>query len=461
MAPKFGTSGLRGLVCDLTDDLCARYVRAFLDVMPPGDLLYVGRDLRPSSVRIAAAVAGAADGRRVIDCGALPTPALALVAMAAGAPAVMVTGSHIPADRNGLKFYRPEGEITKADEEAISARSGAASGAVALVEAEAFDAAAAYEARYVDFFGPGALLGLRVGVYEHSTVARDGLASVLSVLGAEVVRFGRSDNFIPVDTEAVSPEMRAALGAWVREHGVDAIVSADGDADRPLLTDASGRVVPGDVLGALTAMALGADVVVTPVSSNTLIERCGAFRRTLRTRIGSPYVVAGIEEVQGDGSRPVGFEANGGFLLGFTAEREGRRLPPLLTRDAFLPILSVLAMARTEGNGVAGLLARLPQCYTAADRLEDAPTDRSQALVAHLSRDEATRMGFFEGFGEEAAVDLTDGLRVSFTGGLILHLRPSGNAPELRVYAEAGSHEAAEAAMREVLARARQALSTG
>ncbi|WP_284163987.1 phosphomannomutase [Frigidibacter sp. SD6-1] len=458
MAPKFGTSGLRGLVSDLTDDLCARYVRAFLDVMPPGDLLYVGRDLRPSSPRIAAAVAGAADGRRVVDCGALPTPALALAAMAAGAPAVMVTGSHIPADRNGLKFYRPEGEITKQDEEAISARAGAASGTIQPTGREAFDAAAAYAARYVDFFGPRALSGLKIGVYEHSTVARDGLASVLPALGAEVVRFGRSDIFIPVDTEAVSPDMRAALGAWAREYGVDAIVSADGDADRPLLTDASGRVVPGDVLGALTAMALGADLVVTPVSSNTLIERSGAFRCTLRTRIGSPYVVAGLAEVAGEGGRPVGFEANGGFLLGFTAERGGRRLPPLLTRDAFLPILAVLAVARAEGNGVAGLLARLPQRHTAADRLEEAPTDLSKALVARLSGDEAARAAFFDGYGREEGLDLTDGLRVTFERGLILHLRPSGNAPELRVYAEAADPEEAERAMRDVLARAWRAL---
>ncbi|MEZ5885742.1 MAG: phosphomannomutase [Paracoccaceae bacterium] len=461
MAPKFGTSGLRGLVSDLTDELCARYVRAFLDVMPPGDLLYVGRDLRPSSARIAAAVAGAADGRRVVDCGALPTPALALAAMAAGAPAVMVTGSHIPADRNGLKFYRPEGEITKADEEAISARAGAVSGAIAPARVETVDATAAYEARYVDFFGSGALSDLRVGVHEHSTVVRDSLASVLAALGADVVRFGRSETFIPVDTEAVSPEMRASLVAWAREHRVDAIVSADGDADRPLVTDASGRVVPGDVLGALTAMALGADSVVTPVSSNTVIERSGAFRRTLRTRIGSPYVVAGLAEMSGDDCRPVGFEANGGFLLGFAAERGGRHLSPLLTRDAFLPILSVLARARSERGGVAGLLARLPQRFTAADRLEDAPTVRSQALVARLSGDEATRAVFFEGFGQEASVDLTDGLRVTFDSGLILHLRPSGNAPELRVYAEADAPEEAERAMREILGRARYALASG
>ena len=116
--PRFGTSGLRGLVAELTDDLVARYTRAFLKHLGAGDRLLIGRDLRTSSPRIATAcaTAAAAEGFAVTDCGALPTPALALEAMRLGVPAVMVTGSHIPADRNGLKFYRPDGEIEKADE---------------------------------------------------------------------------------------------------------------------------------------------------------------------------------------------------------------------------------------------------------------------------------------------------------------------------------------------------------
>ena len=121
MAPKFGTSGLRGLVTELTDELVADHVRAFAAACPTGGGLFVGRDLRASSPRIAAAVTGAAlaEGLPVTECGALPTPALALAAMRAGRAAIMVTGSHIPADRNGLKFYLPSGEISKADEAAI------------------------------------------------------------------------------------------------------------------------------------------------------------------------------------------------------------------------------------------------------------------------------------------------------------------------------------------------------
>ena len=121
MPPKFGTSGLRGLVVELTPALVADHVQAFLASCPVGTGLWVARDLRPSSPKIADMVMQAATdmGVPVVDCGDVPTPALALAAMNAGAAAVMVTGSHIPADRNGLKFYTPEGEITKDHEGAI------------------------------------------------------------------------------------------------------------------------------------------------------------------------------------------------------------------------------------------------------------------------------------------------------------------------------------------------------
>ena len=358
MAPKFGTSGLRGLVSELSDGLCAGYVRAFLQITPHSGRLMIGRDLRPSSERIATAVAAAAaaEGLIPVDCGALPTPALALAAMEAGAPSVMVTGSHIPADRNGLKFYTPTGEITKADEAAIlAAYSGAAD--CPRVDAEQDpEALPAYRRRYLGFLGRSALSGLRIGVYEHSSVARDLLSETLRFLGAETVSLGRSDDFIPVDTEAVDTETRAMLAGWANQHDLAAIVSTDGDADRPLMTDAKGTVIPGDVLGTLTAGLLGADTVVTPVSSNSMVELSGRFGRVIRTKIGSPFVIAAMEAAP-DGARVAGFEANGGFLLGFAAEGRGGTIAPLATRDAFLPILVPLARGR-EAQEHAGQTGR-------------------------------------------------------------------------------------------------------
>ncbi|PZX13479.1 phosphomannomutase [Palleronia aestuarii] len=453
--PKFGTSGLRGLVTQLTDELVAAHVRAFAGACATGGRLFVGRDLRASSPHIAAVVAaaGRTAGLTVTDLGALPTPALALAAAKGEGGAVMVTGSHIPDDRNGLKFYTLLGEITKADEAAIAAAVAAAAPAPPADPNEDTkgvpgDGAAPYRDRYVTAFGTQALAGMTIGLYEHSTVARDLLAEILEGLGAGVVRLGRSETFLPVDTEAVSAEMREELRAWAAAHDLDAIVSADGDGDRPLLADADGEVVPGDVLGLLAARAIGAEVVVTPVSSSTAIEASGAFGQVVRTRIGSPHVIEGIVAA-GPEARVAGFEANGGFLLGFSADLPGGPLTPLLTRDAALPLLAALVAAREAG--VAATVAALPARHRAADRLTGIDMGAAAALLARLDEDGVAREEFLGTAVTE--IDRTDGLRMTLGDGRIVHLRPSGNAPELRCYGEAESMAAAEALVEGTLAR--------
>ncbi|MDF0601678.1 phosphomannomutase [Psychromarinibacter sp. C21-152] len=463
MAPKFGTSGLRGLVTELTDDVVADYTRAFLASCPTGGRVFVGWDLRPSSPRIAAAVTAAAGamGLPVTRCGALPTPALALAAMEAGACAVMITGSHIPADRNGLKFYLPTGEISKADEARISAALGPGSGTTPGTPPETApetapevtdtdEAAGDYVARYATAFGASALGGLKIGVYQHSSVARDIMVQAVEALGGMAVALAPSDTFVPVDTEAVDPDTRGMLNAWCREHGLDAVISTDGDADRPMVTDATGRIVPGDVLGPLTAGFLGAEVICTPVSSNTAVDGMG-FSRVLRTRIGSPYVIAAMEDLAGQ--KVVGYEANGGFLLGFAAAAPAGPLAPLMTRDSLLPILAPLARARAEGRTLADLVATLPARFTAADRVAGIEPEDSAAFLDGLRGDAAARAAFFDTGSDEAEVDETDGLRVTFATGDIVHLRPSGNAPEFRCYAEADSPERAEELLQTHLAK--------
>ena len=461
---KFGTSGLRGLVAEMTDALCADYTGAFLAHLEAGGArpaaVLIGRDLRPSSPRIARACAGAitARGIEAVDCGALPTPALALAAEARGLPAIMVTGSHIPFDRNGLKFYRAEGEITKADEAGMLARLGASTpggGPEGGVVADG-EAARLYLRRYLDFFAPGLLAGRRIGVYQHSAVGRDLLAEALSALGAEVVALGRTEQFVPIDTEAVRPEDEALARDWVAEHRLDALVSTDGDGDRPLIGDERGAFLRGDVVGVLAARYLGAEAVATPVSSNTLLELSGWFPRIARSRIGSPFVIAAMEELMAAGGLVVGYEANGGFLLGGPVTGpSGATLAPLATRDAMLPLLCVLAMAAEEGVALSALTAGLPARFTASDRLADFAPERSAALLAALAGEAAARARLLGAIGAEAvAVDLTDGVRMTLKGGEIAHLRASGNAPELRCYAEADDPARARAIVAALLGKA-------
>jgi phosphomannomutase len=461
----FGTSGARGLVTAMTDEVCFAYVCGFLQHMDdigqfnPGRAVAIAGDLRPSTPRILGACAAAIRhmGGQVDYCGFVPSPAVAAYGFAQGIPSLMVTGSHIPDDRNGIKFNRADGEVLKPDELAMRAHTVTLpdlfDAAGMLVQPEGcgplIDVATPYAARYVDFFSADALRGLKLGIYEHSAVGRDVLARIVAALGAEVVRLGRSEKFIPVDTEAVRAEDQALAHDWTRDLGLDAILSTDGDSDRPLLADETGAWIRGDVLGILCAQALQIKAVATPVSCNSAVELSGAFAAVRRTRIGSPFVIEAMKALLADFGSVCGYEANGGFLLGTPVQSEGSTLAALPTRDAVLPMLSVLAAARRQVTTLGALQAQLPARYTFSERLQSYPTDQSQTLLARLQdgtlEDVLTRTSAMFGqlVGNATAFDTTDGLRITFDGGDIIHLRPSGNAPELRCYTESRTPERA------------------
>ncbi|WP_117192977.1 phosphomannomutase [Rhizobium terrae] len=455
---KFGTSGLRGLVTDLRGRASALYTQAFAQHLietgaaAPGSSVLVGRDFRSSSPEIAATAIGALKraGLSPIDCGAIPTPALALYGLNLGAASLMVTGSHIPDDRNGIKFYRPDGEIDKRDEERITAIAEALDKTeIDFAPGEAPDQSAEAEALFLTrnaaLLPAGALSQIRIGVYQHSTVARDIFVDVLKGHGAEVIVLGRSDHFIPVDTEAVSAETIALLKSWAREHRLDAIVSADGDGDRPLVADETGEPMRGDLLGLIAAQFLGAQVLVTPVTSNSGIEKAGDFT-VVRTRVGSPFVIASMLAALNAGQAGVmGFEANGGLLTGSEFTVAGGRLDPLPTRDSFLPVLAVLSLAASTKKPLSEIAASFRLPFAAADRLENFPIETSAALMAHLRQSDDNLATFLAPISRVAAKSDIDGLRVTLADGRIVHFRPSGNAPEMRCYVEARGEDEARA----------------
>lgn len=458
MTLKFGTSGLRGLVSELRGPPARTYTIAFArmllgrGVLSEGDKILVGRDLRSSSPEIAGIVhaAIAEAGLVPVDCGTLPTPALALYATGKSAPAIMVTGSHIPDDRNGLKFYRADGEIDKRDElEIVAIHAGlqAANRPEPSVEPVQLgsEPSAGYRAHFLGFFQPDSLSGLRVGVYQHSSVARDIIVDMLCALGAEAVPLGRSAHFIPVDTEALRQEDLSLLKGWAATEPFDAIVSADGDGDRPLVADAHGSFVRGDLIGAITARFLDADCIVTPVSSNSALERCGHFATVVRTRIGSPYVIEGIGTALAQGAKcVVGFEANGGVLLGSSVEKDGRTLAALRTRDSLLPILCALSTIAATGRPLAEIAAGFGFLAATSGRLEGVSAEDSASFLKRLATDAVYTGTLFEVLGGVAYIDNRDGVRITARNGEVVHFRASGNAPELRCYIEAKTESRAD-----------------
>ena len=535
---QFGTSGRRGAVVDLTQ--LEIYINAlaeleYLQSLPRkeggiarGEDFFIASDLRPSSSAYVSEQQGRGEltqaiieavrsaGMHPVYLGRIPTPALTAFALAQSRGSIMVTGSHIPFDRNGYKVNTARGELLKHHEQPINEH-------VAKVRARfysetfrhsPFDAQGrfkaghrdlpavnpaaeqAYRRRYVDFFGRTSLAGLRLLAFQHSAVGRDLLPVILRALGAEVIEAGRSEQFVPIDTENIDAEQLARMQALVDDaatrHGpLDALVSTDGDSDRPLMLglepDGTARFFGGDLIGMITAEFLGADAVVVPISCNDAIDR-GVHKGIVepKTRIGSPFVIAGMEAARARGKQAVcGWEANGGFLTGSDILNNGNKLTALPTRDAVLPIVAVLAAARQQGLSLVELFARLPERYSRAALIRQFPRAISLDIIRRYSphdpaiievefapdevrvlawNGEARSMEaaeasalqdvraalsrFFQpadGFADITRINYLDGIRLYFSNGDVAHLRPSGNADELRIYAVADTLERANA----------------
>lgn len=521
---RFGTSGVRARVEELTDVevyCLTRGTLAYLEQIgkvtqkarPREEIaIPLAGDLRPSTARLLEATAKAIQdaGYQVDYGGRIPTPTLTYCALKRGVASFMVTGSHIPADRNGQKANRCDGEVLKSDEpgiisavESFRAQEYARpAGASMFTQEGSFKPgyrstlppvnpklAEDYRDRYRTVFAQDALAGLRVLFFEYSAVGGELLPQILSDAGAEVICAGRSEEFIPLDTEAVSDAQLSLLRELIEQSGpVDALISSDGDSDRPLVIGVNGAELtffPGDLLGAVVAEFLGADAAAVPISANPVLEafleRRGIAVR--RTRIGSPYVIEAMQRWQNEGKqRVVAWEANGGFLVGSDIPLGDGVLEALPTRDAALPILCVLAAARRQGLGLAKLLERFPPSFGQFDLIDAFPQELSQQLVSYFAledprveelRFEQARVVLLDGSGQElgsfptgsvegqawlgrkrlleqvfsarlgfsplASINVLDGVRCYFENGEIVHIRPSGNAPQLRIYAFAAT----------------------
>ena len=414
----FGTDGIRGLAFGdlLTEDLTRQVAASAVRVLG-GSRVVIGRDTRPSGPALEkAAVEGfTAAGADVVLLGVVPTPAVAqVVASGAADLGLVLSASHNPAPDNGLKLFGRDGhKLTDAQEDAIESGLGVLGSGRGQVS-DGADLVEGYVASLLSAVGP--LSGLRVVVDAAEGAASTVAPEVYRRAGADVVAIHADGDgeHINEGCGATHPE---SLAVAVLEHRADIGVAHDGDADRCIVVDAAGRVLNGDQVLGLLALArkeaglVASDVLVATVMSNLglalAMEQAGI--ELVRTAVGDRYVLEAMLE---HGYR-LGGEQSGHVVL----------LDHATTGDGLLTALQVMDRVVRTGLSLA--------------ELADVVTLLPQVLVnVRADRNRATAPDVLAAVAAEE-----EGLAGS---GRVL-LRPSGTEALVRVMVEAASQQLAEA----------------
>ncbi len=332
MARLFGTDGVRGVAnLELTAELAmALGSAAARRLATSGEtrrrVAVVGRDPRASGEMLEAAViAGvASEGVDVLRVGVLPTPAVAYLTSAYDADfGVMISASHNPMPDNGIKIFGPGGhKLDDATEDRIEelvqqgpgARpTGAGIGRVVAAE----DALERY-LRHVGKAATTRLDALTVVVDCAHGAASDAAPRAYRAAGANVIPINAEPDGLNINDGCGSTHMQTLRSAVV-SYGADLGLAHDGDADRCLAVDAHGRVIDGDAIMVVLALAmreageLASDTLVATVMSNMglhlAMRSAGIDVRT--TGVGDRYV---LEELRA-GRFALGGEQSGHIVL--------------------------------------------------------------------------------------------------------------------------------------------------
>ncbi len=417
----FGTDGVRGIAnIDLTPELAFRLGRAAASVLGEerrGRFL-IGRDTRASGVMLEAALTAAicSVGSNVLRGGILPTPAVAYLARLQGATAgIVISASHNPVEDNGIKFFGRDGfKLPDAVEDQIETTLNRNDlprpGGLLVGGAEDLPDAGDVYVDYLCAMCTTPLAGLRVLVDCAWGAAWAVAPALWRRLGATV---------IPINAQADGGRINVGCGSThpevlqraVLDHGVDVGFAHDGDADRVIAVDETGRIIDGDAIMGVCALHLlsqgrlaGRRVVAT-VMSNLGLEI--ALRRagiTLdRTAVGDRYV---LERMRALGASLGGEQSGHVIFLDHATTGDG-----LLTA---LQIVNVMMETEKRLSELAGPIERYPQILrnvAVADRDSFSRQSRIQEAIADAER------------------------RLGGRGRVLV--RPSGTEPVVRVMVEA------------------------
>lgn len=381
-------------------------------------MVVLGRDPRVSGEFISSAVAAglASSGVDVFDAGVLPTPATAfLIADSHADFGVMISASHNPAPDNGIKIFARGGvKLDDAIEDQIEAEldgpfltpTGSAVGRITRFA----DAEDRYIVHLLKAL-PNPLTGLRLVLDCANGAAAGASPAVFTDAGARVHVIGADPDGININLGVGSTHMEKLQEAVVAQ-GAQLGIAHDGDADRCLAVDETGRLIDGDQIMAILAIDMAArgvlahNTLVCTVMSNLGLKLAMARRGIAirETAVGDRYV---LEEINAHGYN-LGGEQSGHVIMRDFAT----------TGDGLLTGLQLAAVMAKTGKPLSELA-------------DEAMTVYPQVLVnvPNVDRNAVAENAGIARAVAQAEAEMGDSGRVL--------LRPSGTEPVVRVMVEA------------------------
>jgi len=417
----FGTSGIRGPADSLFNkQFCFDIGRTFVEFLKKHESIgpiAIGMDPRESSPRIRnELLCGlATSGFELFDEGVTPIPSMNwLIKNTPIVAGIMITGSHIAPELNGVKFYAHDEEISIEDQSEIESiyyeiREKEKPGSCPVnvnIESRAQEL---YSEMLFDL-AKGSYPSWKVGLDCANGSQSVVMPQLLKRLGLRVVEINcdPQKNFIARDTDTDDKAYLEELKETVVSQECDFGIGFDGDGDRVVFINEKGEFVPGEYSCSLVAKESIGEVIVTPINSSSVVETLG--KKVVRTKVGSPYVVGKMKEV----GALFGFESNGG---GISAEI-------MYTRDGGSMTMKILNLLFEHGSKFSEMVSTLPKYFMFRTKVDYQWALKDKILT------EAKKQ--FKGI----RVEEIDGLKIWLDESTWILFRSSANAPEFRVFAE-------------------------
>ena len=435
----FGTSGIRGKANnEITAKLATKLGLTFATFLENEGTVIVGRDVRLTAKTLADALIFGlvSGGLNVEDCGIAPTPAILwALKKRKSKGAIVVTGSHTPKDIIGFLFFMEDtSEISHEESiqfEEIFFKTKKRIPKNNVGKRCKIDISKIYLQGVIENINLDKISSLdyRLVLDPGNGAATYFCSEIFDFVGVNTVMINDKPNgLFPNRDPYPRPEVLGSLCNKVKRNKADFGSASDGDGDRAIFVDNKGKVLWGDLSGAIFAKNLlrksGGGVIVAPVNSSQLIDWvCNNYHgKLIYTKIGPPAILDAVKRENA--------------IMGL--EETGKNIWPntILYGDWVLATLRMLEIIVEENKPLSEIEKNFPNFYMKKEAFYCQETQKQKVLTKILEE--------WDRSNEKTDIVMIDGMRINYPDGSWLLFRPSGTEPIFRVYSESRNQDRVE-----------------